>query len=406
LNTRRTSARPSQVVILWGTGLGGITTPDNQAPPAQDLRSRYNVRIFTGGREVRNILYAGRTPCCAGVDQIVFEVNSDSPVGCAVPVQVQSVASYSNTVTMSIDAQGAGCNDPGGVSNVLSGGGKVGAIALFRADVAAALGGMNLNLTVDLGLALFQELRAGGDTGYHPLLSLPPVGTCQDYTGDIDLSGLLGGGGSVPRSGYGGRYLDAGRELTIIGPGGARRTIGRLDASKLETPYAALLGGSIPGFATETQPLFLEPGEYRISAPGGADVRSFEVRDELAVPATWTNRSQTSILDRAAGLRFNWTGGNAVTQSLLIAGFATNTRTKGSGGFTCVVSLNDGAFTVPPPTLANIPRTEGSPESDAFGVLVFATVPKAQLLKPFIADGLDYGFVIPGTASVKTVSVR
>lgn len=100
VNSASTPASPGQVVTLWGTGLGAINAPDHLPPPAGTLP--VGVDIFIGDRPVTEILYAGRAPCCAGIDQIVFRIPSDAPSGCAVPVQVRASTLPANLVTIAI----------------------------------------------------------------------------------------------------------------------------------------------------------------------------------------------------------------------------------------------------------------------------------------------------------------
>ncbi len=79
INSPRQTAKPGQVEILWATGLGPISAPDNLAPPVGDLPSA--VEILVGGKRVTRKLYSGRSPCCSGVDQVIFEVPRMLPPG-------------------------------------------------------------------------------------------------------------------------------------------------------------------------------------------------------------------------------------------------------------------------------------------------------------------------------------
>ncbi len=109
INTSSSTARPGQLVILWGTGLGAITAEENIPPPAGDLPAV--VQVLVGGKTAVKY-YSGRSPCCAAVDEIVFEVPPDAPEGCAVPVQVMTNSSLSsNTVTIAIQANGQHCEN-------------------------------------------------------------------------------------------------------------------------------------------------------------------------------------------------------------------------------------------------------------------------------------------------------
>src|SRR5205823_4973582 len=110
INSATIAAQPGQVITLWGTGLGPVAT-DNVAPTAGNLSTK--VELSVGG-VTAGTLYSGRTPCCAGVDQIVFQVPSNAPLGCWVPVYVRTAGTtVSNFVTMAITADGSPCLQTG-----------------------------------------------------------------------------------------------------------------------------------------------------------------------------------------------------------------------------------------------------------------------------------------------------
>jgi uncharacterized protein (TIGR03437 family) len=73
LNMPSFPGKPRQIGIIWGTGLGPISTPDNQPPAGGDLP--VFVEINVGGK-VANRLYSGRAPNFAAVDNIYFPTPS------------------------------------------------------------------------------------------------------------------------------------------------------------------------------------------------------------------------------------------------------------------------------------------------------------------------------------------
>ena len=87
INTPAISATLGQAVTLYGTGLGPVTGGDNVAPPAGNLPTK--VEVFVGGVPAQ-VAYSGRSPCCAGIDQVVFTVPANAPNGLLGP----SVRSY------------------------------------------------------------------------------------------------------------------------------------------------------------------------------------------------------------------------------------------------------------------------------------------------------------------------
>ena len=84
-NSLRHTARPGELMVLSGTGLGA-------SPP----------EVWIGLH--RATVVAVRRATAGEGDQIVFRLPPDSPAGCYVPLQVrQPDATPSNTVTASID---------------------------------------------------------------------------------------------------------------------------------------------------------------------------------------------------------------------------------------------------------------------------------------------------------------
>ena len=80
-----TPAHPGETIVIVGTGLGGITGPDNAGPGAILVGS--NVIVTIGGI-VATTNYAGRSPQFPGEDQINFVVPANVPTGCYVPASV------------------------------------------------------------------------------------------------------------------------------------------------------------------------------------------------------------------------------------------------------------------------------------------------------------------------------
>lgn len=406
LNTTGSPARRTQIVTLWGTGLGPISAPDSMPPPAGDLP--VNVEIYVGGKLARK-LYSGRAPCCAGVDQIVFEIPPDAPLGCYVPVQVKVAEVTSNPVTIAL-SDGGRCTDPGNpFGDLVTRGGKTGILVLARISALAALqqGQPPVDITLDLGGALFVEQRAGGDLGYNPALSLPPLGTCTSFTGSLDASALLGSatGGDTSSLTPDARWLNAGPTITLTGARGAI-PLNPADEEKGGSPYIGLLGGSLPLPGAPSLPLFLETGSYTISGPGGPDVGAFSSNFSIPGPITWTNRDSMTEINRRAPLTFRWSGGDPNRQSVLLAGASTDQTTKASAGFFCLVPANTGQFSVPTSVLESLPATPGTNLEESGAALIFASVPAGTDTPKFSAPGIESGIVLNGSLSLRTVPVR
>ena len=109
LNTAATPAKPGQILVLWGTGLGAIAAADNVAPgaAASDM-SALPVQILVGGVAAQR-LYAGRQPQTASVDNVYLTVPPGTGFGCRVPVQVVAGGVPANTTYLAITADGSPC---------------------------------------------------------------------------------------------------------------------------------------------------------------------------------------------------------------------------------------------------------------------------------------------------------
>lgn len=93
--TAGSPAKPGDVISLYLTGLGAAETRDG----LQWARS--TPKLFLGDVEAQ-VLYAGRAPGFAGLDQINFIVPADTPRGESTPLRVESAGRVSNAVTMPI----------------------------------------------------------------------------------------------------------------------------------------------------------------------------------------------------------------------------------------------------------------------------------------------------------------
>ena len=402
LNTPESPAKPGQAVILWGTGLGPISGSDNLAPAAGDLP--FNVQIFVGGK-LATKLYSGRTPCCSGVDQLVFYVPNDAPQGCYVPVQVQVGATFSNQVTMAIDASGQKCSNTTPSGGLPVSGGKSGSILLGRADVIdsalSGSGGSPNVFSVDWVSVSFTETPAGGATGFNPFQSLPPLGSCSTNNGkDLDLLGLLGGSTASLPGGGTKKYLDAGTPLSITGPSGTK-SIPKSDSGS--GSYMAFVGGALPLGLSPSQPAYFAPGLYTVSGNGGKDVGAFQARVNATAAPVWTNRNQITQIDRSFPINITWSGGDPASQYALIMGLANDSDSKTSGSFLCLAPMGDGRFTIPVSAFANLPATGAS--TTAFGALIFGAAPSGTPAT-FTANGIESGFGRFMPLSVKTMQVK
>ncbi len=403
LNMASFPAKPNQIVVLWGTGLGPITTGDNTPPPGGDLPVPVEVRV---GGKIAKRLYSGRAPTFAGVDNIYFEVPADAPLGCSVPVQVTAAGVVANTVRMAISADGKKCQDPGNpFGATTANGAKSGIIGLMRISLKGQIDSSKpaVDSTFDVGLGGFGDVMAGGDLAFSPFMNLPPAGSCVSTNKALDFGAVMGTNGTgLDRTVK--NLLDVGPELTITGPNGSVK-IEHFDPNSAAGPYLSLLGGNMPVDGTPTAPLFLNGGSYTISAAGGKDVGGFSTSLTLNTPLTWSNQAALGTITRGQDFTVTWTGGDA-SQTVLIAGGSSNQKTKQSGGFFCLAPALAGSFVVPASVLADLPVTSANiGMSETIGMLAVSGMPMSSPQK-FTAPGLDQGMVFYTSIAVQAVAVR
>src|ERR1017187_10037625 len=168
VKTLAASARPGEILILWGTGLGPV--PGNDAGGALPGNLFPGTEVYVGSKRAK-VSYAGRSGCCAGLDQITFEVPAGVQ-GCYVPVAVRTGGTTSNFVSLPISPDGGPCAEPVGLPADLlrtAQAGKaitVGAVVLGQVPVLQA-GGFSYSrqvttlLSAALGTKRSEERRVG-----------------------------------------------------------------------------------------------------------------------------------------------------------------------------------------------------------------------------------------------------
>jgi uncharacterized protein (TIGR03437 family) len=400
-NTASTPAKPNQVEIIVGTGLGAITTPDNQSPPGGAPTTP--VQVVIGGIQA-GVSYSGRAPGNAGQDQINFTVPSNVPLGCSVPLQVSAGGTWSNTVRIAISSDGSHCQD---TFNPLAGlsttGGKTGTLGLVRVNFSGQLDPTSTSsttATLDVGFGTFTKTNPGTDFTYSPIANLPPPGTCAASAKMLDLSAVMGNPSSLDPTIA--AALDAGPQLTVTGgAGGATGTLTQeLGATG---PYVSVLGGVLNVSGVTMPPPFLDGGPFTISGTGGADVGKFSATVALAPAITWTNPPST--INRSSPLTLNWTGGSS-SQTVMILGGSTDQNSGASGGFLCIAPAGAHSFTVPVNALTTLVPTGGATSSS--GPIGFLSLMPMNFgsTQNFTAPGLDLGIIFDSTMTAQTVQVQ
>ncbi len=384
VNSLSQPAKPGQVLTLWGTGLGPVTFPDDGAPIAGNLPAR--TEVFVGGQPA-TILYHGRSPCCAGVDQVVLQVPANAPTGCWVPVSVRTAGTVvSNFVTIAISSSGSACSDPANpIGGAFAQGGNLGVLLAGRVSVHDDVAVLQpVDTTTDLAAAWFDKQQRL-PFAFNPLLSLPPAGSCTAY--GSPATGLLPG--AVP--------------VNPLTPGSV--SIAGSSGSKSLYPLAApgTLSSILGSALLSLSDLFLSPGSFTLSGLASTAIAAFEAVVNMPQPLSWTNRGQIANLVRASGLTVNWTGAS-FNQSVFVYGLGTDLPTNSSYSFLCRANPGDSSFTVPPTVLANLPPTRAQLTQSLAAVYVGQWPIANPVL--FTASGLDFGSAVAASVQGTTVVIQ
>lgn len=358
------SARPGEAWDIWGTGLGPISGDEAAGPAPGDL-THLDVRVLVAGQEAQ-VLYRGRSGCCAGVDQIRFLV-PEGVSGCSASVVVVVDGVPSNFVTMALNPAGGTCSDPGRSSAQN--------LQLFRAQGYLSQGQVLLGRVwtttqtadgsatterSDSATASFVEFN------YNDLLNLPPefapAGSCLV----TPMQAM------VPAT----RGLEAGR-VSVAGPPGM------FDMTR-----------NGPGFyahAFEPPAGPLPAGAYSFAGPGGEHIGPFEAAGSLPDPIELLNPEDLLSIDRGAGLQLRWTGGSAAGTSFVqISGtspFAISPDGPVGVRFDCWADAAAGEFDLPAEVLRSLPASVDDAGAPAGSITFGQTVYQGE----FNAQGADVG---------------
>jgi len=361
LNTVRAPARPGQVLILWGTGLGPIAAPDGGAPPIGDLP--VDIEVWVGGKQA-SVLYRGRSGCCAGVDQISFSV-PDGVAGCYVPLMVKAGGTVSNFASLAIAAAGANCSIPGWS-------GDDGAI--LRSASPLRLGAVSFTglRTGRIGYMGAEGVLARMQPALLPDFGMPAPGSCTVLT-------ARGGrfGNDEPDALYpvvtGG--LDAGPVMTVVS-----RSYGEDLTLSSDVTGHYYISRSGEGYFAGWRPV----GYTIHNGNGGTEVKGFRMPLDLPGQMFWTNLSSVgNAISRSQPLRVTWDSETRDGVIVVSGGAATDAAREDdrvSAGFTCTEVISAGEFTIPASILQMLPKaaTRG-----------YLTVMRRLTATRFAADGLD-----------------
>lgn len=370
LNDLMTTSKPGDVGILYGTGLGPNPGGDqNSTGTVGGLQVNLtlpNFHVYVGGVEAA-VSYAGRSGY-VGLDQIDFTIPATAPTGCYVPIVVVVNGIASNFATMSIDANGAICQDPYGLTQAQITSASTGTLtvaSLLLSRLALNIG--FISITEDDAEARFYQFNG---TNYFAspehttdFIGLSSFGSCAATTCSNTVTCVPSAQAlSLP-------HLDAGASLSVSGNGLAAVSIPKqTDSTKLDFGfYQAGLGSNpvaLPGYPA-TPVAYLQPGTFMFTGPGGADINAFSASINVpAVLAFTTSPAVTTAtpIDRSVPLTFNWSGGSATDYVVVSVSSGTVVGTLPAGqansaSVTCLQKASVGTFTIPTWVLAALPAS-------------------------------------------------
>jgi hypothetical protein len=363
-------------VALSGTGLGPVSADESVAALPGDLKT--GIQLFVG-RVKANVVSAGRSDCCAGMDQIIFEV-PQGVEGCYVPVSTNipdllAQTMYgqtdlpSNFATISVAAAGGACTDPTGI--------PAGDLLKLQQNGSLSIGAISVGhgysasdnkpspQGADAASAAFSQYDVAGLLRAKGIFGMPAKGACLAYTVDRNADHYTDP--VTPQA------LDAGPALNLTSDHGTAQLAGARGL------YAGPLGTN-----------FLAPGDYSIdNGAGGSDVGAFQATFRIPEPVTWTNKSRTNPARRTDPVQVTWTGGNQNDYVVLVSFGHNNTV-----GFyqVCTEDIAAGSFATPLTVNLSIPLERNVPGSFGTvpGLIIFGTAAKTVR---FSAPGLDDGFI-------------
>jgi uncharacterized protein (TIGR03437 family) len=376
-NSTSQSAQPLERIALAASGIGAapVAVPD----------------VFIGGKSAQVI--SAKHSIDPGEDEIVVEVPSSAPEGCFVPVYAQQKQMPpSNVVTVAIRRGGGACQMLGAPV-----GRRAGTIVLARSSMLDRHGRISVS---DEAAAAFVD--TAGEPALSRIALTPPVGTCTAYTGSYQSSFTMASSISASLlSTVGKQGLDVGDSI-VLRRGEETREVPRTHSAT--GLYSARLGGRDWRGVSALLPLFFEPGEYLLGAPGGRDAGPFKVPGGPPAPFVWTNRDAVAEIDRTRPLTLTWSPVR-LDQAVLIVATSVDQLTTATAMFYCLVSGLQNQFTIPQAMLANFPITQNVPGLPLTQLVVGSLTARTDL-QAGGASGLDTITVVSLFANMRTVVFR
>jgi len=411
-------ARPGQVMVLWGTGLGADTLSDSTGGTSGDKTAAANIRVIVGSQEIVPV-YAGRSSGLPGTDQINFTLPANVDLGCFIPVSVRVGSVVSNVLTIATANSGAtACSHPtlteAQLIKVSQGGAlTLGSLALSKQTISISLGGLGTTDVVsESASGSFAAYGMGNIGGFGSTQGASVIGQCvvsrRLATQDQLLASV-----SPPT------LLDAGAQLTLNGPNANNTAVLRAaDKSynkTLTSPGVPGLPGGLPGLPSGPTAV-ISAGAYALAGTGGSDVGAFSAKLTMPSPLTWTNKATFTDIARSGNVTPTWTGGgNNIVAVFGVSGANTGTNAANpvydTSLFVCLTNAGAGSYTVPASVLSQLPASTGSILDGGglsfFGLQMATDPAQGGFTAPLTGGGsLDAGILVGSIGELKSVNYK
>jgi uncharacterized protein (TIGR03437 family) len=371
---------PNDYVVLWGTGLGAINGSDAAPPPIGNLPTQVTVYV---GNTTANVSYQGRSGCCSGLDQIIFQVPA-GVTGCYVPVAVETggiPGNIGNFATIAVADSGETCTDSvmgTDLVNQLAAGQDVsfGYIRMFDRTLTIENNSAVQTAAADYVVATFSQ--------YTPATAgLAQYGVSNGYCAAVDCTygcgPVVGGTGDMGDASP--AQLDAGTLTSHFAP---------VTTLTQESPPGGFYSSFIAGYR------YIWASEnYPVTGSGGASIGPFSVTDttrsNIDVTLGFTNINVLQTVPRGSDLVLEWTGGDSALQNgnVSIAAWSysqVDGHVGNAGYLLCTAPLSAQTFTIPKRILAALPATGAV----SYGMV---SIGQYNTPTPFTATGLTRGII-------------
>ena len=337
--TANNTAKPGDTLIIWGTGLGATTSAgDTAGAPYGNVGPQ--PQVFVGGVPSPSIAYWGRSPGSVGLDEIVFVVPQNAPLGCNVGIVVQTTSGttqlVSNAPVIALAASdGATCSDSTQyipASYLSRSSTKLFTLGVGQSVAISPNSNGTVTTTVSSGAkALFgQFTQAQLAATAASVNGEPSFGSC--YTAFLSTSNNGGQISATP--------LSAGASVILIPPSGNALTLAG------SGQYKSAAGSTV-----------LPSGTWSFTdGAGGPDIGPLNFSFNVPQQITWSNQAVVSgsPVTRANPLTITWSGGDG-NGFVDILGKAQNSDGQYNVGFECAAPTSAGQFTIPSSILLAMP---------------------------------------------------